>query len=151
MHIPCNVEPWRDFEYETNSFTSEFFMPKKDCYHDLRSVSYNRLGLLKTYWGISKAAIIRRAKDVDGISEATYRYLMIELGRKNERKNETGYVEIDEPKILSMVVDLLKKELGLSKADISKSLHLAVGDYCQIFDDNEGNIKPKLRFLKSAL
>ncbi len=151
MHIPCNVEPWREFELETNKFTSEFFMPKKECYHDLRTVSFNRLGILKTYWGISKAAIIRRAKDVDAIPEATYKYLMIELGRKNERKNETGYVEIDEPKILNMVIDLLKTELGQTKDEIAESLKLGVNDYCKIFDDNDGNIKPKLRFMKSAV
>ncbi len=42
------------------------------------------------------------------VRSTTLIYLMIELGRRGERKNETGYVEIDEPKTIGDVFTLVK-------------------------------------------
>lgn len=150
MHIPCDVEPWRDVEDEANNFASEFLMPKKDCNFDLYGLTYNKLGILKAYWCVSKAAIVRRAKTVNAINEATYRYLMVELGRRNERKSETGYVEIDEPKILKQVIELLRTELQYTTDVLANSMYLPVDDYVRLFDLSDEN-KPRLRKLKIAI
>ena len=133
-HIPCNLEPWRDYEGEADSGTSEFYMPAKEFTYDARNLSYAKLGELKSYWGVSKAAIIRRAKDLSLINANTYKYLMIELGRKGERKNEAGYVEIDSPKILATSIDLLKSERGYTNEHFANKVHLQVMDYCRFFD-----------------
>ena len=142
-HIPCDVEPWRDVESEANSFASEFLMPKKDCYFELQRLAFNKLTILKAYWGVSKAAIIYRAKSLDLITESTYKYLLIELGRRNERKVETGFVEIDEPKILGKVIELLKTELHQTNEQIADSVCLNINDFTQYFDDKKVvKIKP---------
>lgn len=150
MHIPCSIEPWRDFEYEANTFASEFLMPKKDCYRDLQNLSYNRLSILKSYWGVSKAFIIRRAKTVDLINESTYKYLMIELGRRNERKNETGYVDLDEPKVLNEIVKLLKMEFSLNNQEIADNLKLSLNDYINLFESSSIN-SFKIKLLRKSI
>lgn len=147
-HIPCDVEPWRDVENEANAFASEFLMPKRECYFELQGLSFNKLAVLKAYWGVSKAAIIMRAKNVGAINESTYKYLMIELGRRNERKNETGYVEIDEPKILPKIIELLKEELHQSETEIASTMYLSVADYSKYFENNP---TVKVRLLRSAV
>lgn len=147
-HIPCDVEPWRDVEAEANQFASEFLMPEKDCSFELQSVTFNKLTMLKAYWGISKAAIIRKAKTIHAISESTYTYLMVELGRRNERKNETGYVEIDEPKILGKVIELHKTELAKSTDEIAESVYLNTDDYVSYFEDSR---VVKIRSLRAAI
>jgi Zn-dependent peptidase ImmA (M78 family) len=148
LHIPCNVEPWRNVETEAHNFAGEFLIPKLDCRFDLQSLSFNKLSVLKAYWGVSKAAIIVRAKVLSLINEASYVYLMKELGRRNERKVEGGYVEIDDPKILKQVISLLKSELSYTEQDIAGSLFLTVQDYLKYFENKE---IVKVRLIKSAV
>ena len=150
LHIPCNVEPWRDVEEEANIFASEFLMPKKECFSELVGLTYNKLTLLKAFWGVSKAAIIRRAKTVGAISESTYSYLMIELGRRNERKNETGFVELDNPKILSEVKNLLKNELDYTDEILANAMSLQLEDYEKYFE-NRNLVKLKMIAFKHAI
>jgi Zn-dependent peptidase ImmA (M78 family)/DNA-binding XRE family transcriptional regulator len=135
-HIPCDIEPWRDFEKEANEGAAAFLMPEKDCINDLTKITYSNLSLLKAYWGVSKAVIIRRAKDLGKISESTYTYLMIELGRRNERKIENGFVEIDSPQIIKVSTDLIKKELNYSDEYLAASMNLHEQDYQTIFNTN---------------
>ncbi|UOE49814.1 XRE family transcriptional regulator [Mucilaginibacter sp. SMC90] len=150
MHIPCSIEPWRDFENEANAFASEFLMPHKDCYRDLQNLSYNKLAMLKSYWGVSKAFIIRRAKTIGLITESTYKYLMIELGRRNERKNETGFVDLDEPKVLNEIVNILKREFQYDNQEIADNLRLSIDDYVKLFDSSRNN-KFKIRSIKHSI
>lgn len=65
-------------------------MPKRDSFNDLQGITFNKLGLFKPYWGISKAAIIFRAKTLGVIDPSTYKYLMIELGRRKEESKYKG-------------------------------------------------------------
>lgn len=148
-HIPCDIEPWRNVEDEANAITSELYLPAKYIAHDLKDLTYSKLGLLKSYWGISKSALIRRAKDLDKIKAETYRYLNIELGRRNERIVETGYVEIDNPKILSTALNLLKSELGYSNKDLAKRIFLNLFDYTNYFESQKDS-NVKLKVLKNT-
>lgn len=142
LHIPFSIEPWRETEKEADLATSEFFIPKAYSYKDLQNLSYRKLGDLKSYWGISKAAIVRRAKELNYISKETYTYLNIELGRRGERKNETGYVEIDEPRTISAIIGLLKNELNYSDQDLADKMAISLVDYHNLFEgDNRNHIR----------
>ena len=145
-HIPCDVEPWRDYESEAFEGAAEFFMPAHECYKELQNLTYNKLSALKSYWGIAKSAIIRRAKELGCITKETYTYLNIELGRKGERKTETGYVEIDKPQIINTAIDLLKNQLGYTVDKLAETVCLSVADYNRFFESNSNN-QVKLRVL----
>lgn len=150
MHLPCDIEPWRDYEQEANAATSNFYLPKDACINEFRDLNYRKLGLLKSYWGVSKSAIVMRAKQLDLIDEGTYRYMYIELGRRGERVHESGYVDFDKPMILTTVVDLIKNELGLSPSDIAKAVKMNSSDYGRYFDPSQG-AQIKLRVVKSIV
>lgn len=139
-HLPCIVEPWRVPENEAYEGALEFYMPRSDCYRDLQNLSYKKLGVLKSYWGISKAAIVRHARNLECINQETYVYLNIELGRRGERKTETGYVEVDRPQILDTSIRLLKNELGLSIEELAEMASLSVSDYSRLFESNNSNV-----------
>jgi len=143
LHIPCDVEPWRDVENEANNFASEFLMPAKNCISDLTSLTYGKLGMIKSFWGVSKAFIIRRAKMLNKISESTYKYFMVELGRKGERKNETGFVEVDYPNILPESIMLIKAEYDYSESDFAKVVNLYEDDYTKYFNNEKKLLKLK--------
>ena len=149
IHIPCSIEPWRDFEDEANNFASEFLMPRHDCYRDLQGLTYNKLSIIKSYWGVSKAFIIRRAKTIGLITESTYKYLMIELGRRNERKNEIGHVDLDDPKIINEIINILKAEFQYDNKEIAENVKLSLDDYLMLFDSSKNNIK--IRSIKQSI
>jgi Zn-dependent peptidase ImmA (M78 family)/DNA-binding Xre family transcriptional regulator len=149
LHFPCDVEAWRDVENEANEFASEFLMPARDCYSELKNISFGKLGMIKAFWGVSKAFIIRRAKTIGTISEATYKYLMIELGRKNERKVETGYVDIDSPNIISDSLSIIKSELHYSDDDLANVVRLYPNDYYNYFEHDKKVVR--LRPMKKVV
>ena len=136
MHLPCDIEPWRDVEAEANTGTSNFYLPTKPMFEDLKELSYNKLGELKSYWGVSKAAIIRRAKDLGLISIETYKYLNEELGRRGEKPVEHGFVELEKPKIISTIINLLRNDAGYTVESLAKKVFLNVNDYSVFFEPN---------------
>ncbi len=138
-------------EAEANEFASEFLMPERDCGNDLDGITFNRLNMIKSFWGVSKAFIIRRAKTLDKISESTYKYFMIELGRKGERKNESGYVEIDLPNILLESLKLIKSELNLDSDDLAKVIKLNVSDYNDYFEQDRKVVRLKHQGFKQVI
>lgn len=135
MHIPFILENWRDEELEANQFASEFLMPETDCKAEFTRFKFIYLDDMKAYWGISKAAIIRRAYDLKVITKETYTYMIIELGRRGERKKERGFVAIDEPKLLSEIVNIFFKELGYNSTEVAKIVNLNERDFEEKFVD----------------
>lgn len=136
MHLPfSSIRNSDEVEQEANRFSSEFNMPTVECQVQFRNLRYNDLGMHKSYWKMSKAAIIRKAKDINVISEKTYSYLNIELSRRNERKNEIGSVSIDEPKLIPAMVKAHKNELGYSVQELSQILAISIKDFQRLFEN----------------
>ncbi|MDP4272694.1 MAG: XRE family transcriptional regulator [Bacteroidota bacterium] len=137
MHIPFVIDNFRNEEEEANSFSSEFNMPYLECRNDIINLKYNDLGKLKSYWKLSKAAIIVRAKQLKLITEEKYKYLMIELGRRGERKHESGLdVDIDEPTLIPQMIKIFKNNLNYNTEEISAILGLSISDFNMYFDNN---------------
>ena len=74
-----------DCEREADEFASEFLMPRNDIKQDLRDVTLPKLAELKKVWGTSMAALARRARDVEAITDTRYRALNIELSQSGYR------------------------------------------------------------------
>lgn len=79
-------------------------MPYLECRFDLQDLKYSRLDVLRTYWKVAKSAIIYRARELGAITDEKYKYLLIELSRRGERKKETVIVDIDEPTIMGRII-----------------------------------------------
>ena len=96
------------------------------------------LGMKKYYWKVSKAAIIYRAKELKCISEETAKYLYVTLGRYGERKNESGFVPIDSPKIVNKMVGLHISELNYSMEELSDIVGLMPDEInSELLSDNK--------------
>ena len=111
-------------ENEANRFSSEFLMPALGIQNSLIGLSLYDLAPLKKYWHTSKQSIIRRAKDLRGITDKKATYFMIELSRMGERKIEKTLVGIDKPVIFKNAYELHKKELKYSDKDLAKAFDL---------------------------
>lgn len=121
MHFPFRfqndfydrIKDERDDIYETEAdrFASEFLMPTSDIFQDLQGLTYSKLGLLKQYWNVSKASIVRKAKTLKCIDDKKYQFLMVELSRNGERKIETGGISFDDPQVFRKMIDINSNEL----------------------------------------
>lgn len=138
MHIPfIHFRDSDEIEREANQFSAEFNMPESECRPDLIRLKYSNLGHLKDYWKMSKAAIIYRAKEIGTINGNTYKYLIIELSRRGERKRETGIVFLDRPVIIKQIIDLYKEELGYSLDELTELMSISIGDFNKYFNRNQ--------------
>lgn len=142
MHIPFITMKDSDLiEKEANQFSSEFNMPTIDCRNDLINLKFNSLGHLKSYWKLSKASIIYKAKSIGSINESTYKYMVIELSRRGERKSESVNVSLDEPKIIKDVIAIHRNELNYSINELSQVLGISIKDYLEYFDNNRNTLR----------
>lgn len=134
MHITFDLDlDDKIIEAQADEFSSEFNMPFLDCYFDIQRLRIRDLDNLKSYWKLSKAAILRRALTAKTIDENRYKYYMIELSRTGERKLERGYVDLDKPTLLSQMIDMHLTSLHYTKNELADLLGLTIQDYNELF------------------
>lgn len=145
MHIPfsSDLDPYSDIELEANQFASEFLMPALEIKHDLIALKYKDLADLKNYWRVSKVALIKRAHTLGLINQSRYTTFMIEISRAGERKVENQDVDLDEPRILNLILKALQEQLDYSQESISQMLGMSSLDYGTFFKGSKQ--KAKLR------
>jgi Zn-dependent peptidase ImmA (M78 family)/DNA-binding XRE family transcriptional regulator len=124
----------KEVELEANRFASAFLMPSGSV--RTKAPRFPTLDVfikLKPHWKVSTAALIRRMKDLDLLTDWYYRNLMIELSKKYGRKNEPNAISQREAsKLLPMVFKALREE-EISKKDIADELCLFVNDLDALF------------------
>lgn len=119
-----NYRTQAEKENEANRFAAEFLMPAEVVQHQLRGMNLYDLAPLKKYWYTSKAALIKRAKDLKCIPENRARYFMIELSRMGERKVEKTLVSIDKPVLYRKAYDMHINTLNYTNEDLANAFSL---------------------------
>jgi len=95
-------------EREASSFASEFLMPKEAMLKEImRPVTLVNLLPLKMRWKVSIQALIRRAWDLELITQRQYKYLMQQMSMKGMRKKEPGKVPLEKPRMISQMAELI--------------------------------------------
>ncbi|MFE0458151.1 ImmA/IrrE family metallo-endopeptidase [Kitasatospora sp. NPDC058965] len=128
-HVLMHTQPGdpREQEQEADYFAAQFLMPYGSIRQDLKQgVDLPRLLELKARWGVSMAALIRRAFSLNIIKEWQYRKLMVEMSALGYRTNEPGLVPRETPHHLAQVVTRLEREHHL---DPIQAAHLAGLDH----------------------
>lgn len=108
-HLTMHTLPGDDQEREANIFAGEFLAPAAEirpALSNLTTSDFRRLMALKTEWGMSMAALIRRAHDIDTISDRQYREFQVRLGKLGWRTGEPGEVARETPTSVDKVIDL---------------------------------------------
>ncbi|MEQ1723268.1 MAG: XRE family transcriptional regulator [Pseudobdellovibrio sp.] len=119
-----------DFELErqANRFASAFLLPKdaflSECPTRFKLDSYIAL---KKRWGVSLAALVRRAYDLNRISEPTYRRVNILLNQYKGMEPEEPTFE--PPRIIQTCLNDLSSEhfsssMGLNESDMKSLIEL---------------------------
>uniref|UniRef100_A0AAU2VL43 XRE family transcriptional regulator n=1 Tax=Streptomyces sp. NBC_00008 TaxID=2903610 RepID=A0AAU2VL43_9ACTN len=135
-HLVMHREPGESRVQETQAdrFASEFLMPHEVILPELKpSIDVARLIDLKGRWGVSMAALIRRAMDLGVISEWQYRTLMVELSALGYRTNEPTTIRREIPRHLAQVVTRLEEQLHLSAIETAHLAGLGREEFHEIY------------------
>lgn len=87
-HLVMHVNPHEHVEDEAWEFAAEFMMPAAEIGKQLDRLNLDKLGKLKSEWGVSMQAILQRAKKLGKITESYHRFLWIQIGKCGYRINE---------------------------------------------------------------
>jgi Zn-dependent peptidase ImmA (M78 family)/transcriptional regulator with XRE-family HTH domain len=117
-------------ESQANRFASAFLMPRsyfvKECERALRG---NRLGWrvlaeIKRRWGVSKAAILYRGRQLGIFSDDQYRSGVIHLHRHGEaiREAEDDEFTSEQPEVVPEALKVLEKQCGMPRAVVAREM-----------------------------
>jgi Zn-dependent peptidase ImmA (M78 family)/DNA-binding XRE family transcriptional regulator len=126
-----------DREKEADEFAAEFTMPAKGIRHDFSAslITLERLGELKTQWGISIAALARRAFQLGFITQRRYRYLFQQLNSRGWRMQEPPQYDIpkEKPRSLRRMAEVLYG-VPLNYSKIATDINLTIDRVREILD-----------------
>jgi Zn-dependent peptidase ImmA (M78 family) len=142
-HIAMHIEPGSSSvqERHADEFAGEFLMPASSIRAGLRGgVDLNKLLSLKQQWGVSMAALARRALSLGVISDWQYRNLMIEMSALGYRTQEPGTIAAERPRRLRMLVSRLEHELGYSPQQVAELVGLLPDELHSLYSTNSSNV-----------
>lgn len=135
MHSDANPGS-NDLEIEADRFASAFLMPKDTFMRECpRHLDWDHFLELKKRWHVSLAALIRRAKDLGCLSEASYRRACI------ERNKKWGRMEPDEPapEKLTIIPEVVRRLLdeGHTVEDLASRIGIHANEFNELVGMNK--------------
>lgn len=95
-------------EREANAFASAFLLPRAPFLAECpRRLDWMRLRQMKQRWGVSLAALVRRAFDLGIYTEATYRRAYTILNQRGWRTHEPDELAMERPTLLARAAALV--------------------------------------------
>ncbi len=97
-------------EQDAHAFAAELLMPSSMLQHELEThLSLEGLAQLKLRWGVSIAALLRRAKDLGAIARRQYDRTVVALSARGWHKREPDQFDlpIEKPRALRQMAEAL--------------------------------------------
>ncbi|MFE0147847.1 ImmA/IrrE family metallo-endopeptidase [Nonomuraea sp. NPDC059007] len=139
MHPEPGATPQQ--ERQADEFASEFLMPAADIGGELSAgLDLPRLQALKRRWGVSMAALARKALTLAAISEWQYRNLMIEMSTLGYRTHEPGDIPRELPQTVPAAAQRLVAQHGLDRA--AETAGLLAEEFTRLYAPQPGSPDP---------
>ena len=119
-----------EIEDEAEKFAGELLTPEEAIREELTTpVTLSSLAELKARWGVSIAALIQRAFDLNIISVDQKKYLWKQITRQGWRVSEPVELEPERPRALRKMAELLygSKTGGINHSKLARDASLPVG------------------------
>jgi Zn-dependent peptidase ImmA (M78 family) len=111
-------------EAEANAFAGALLLPAEPFLSEFpRRLDWQALLVLKQRWGASLALLVRRAFDLQAISEATYRRAFQQLNQLDWRRIEPQEPSMERPSLIEKALKVLD-DAGLSRSQVAAELDL---------------------------
>lgn len=119
-------------ESQANRFASAFLMPRRyfaaECRAALRGTRLNWSALvdIKRRWGVSKAAILYRGRQLGVFSEEQYRSGVIGLTRRGEARGEVEdeQMPFEVPELIADSIQVLREAFGISRTSLAQEMRV---------------------------
>lgn len=149
-HVVMHESPNPDMEEQANQFASEFLLPERDVYVHLQDLDLVKLTVLKRYWKVSMAALLKRAEDLNAISPNRARYLWTQMSRAGYKTREPIELDVtgEKPQLLHEIIEAHTNELGYSEEDLQEILALNLDELEQQYLQDPS--QPYLRVIHPA-
>jgi Zn-dependent peptidase ImmA (M78 family)/transcriptional regulator with XRE-family HTH domain len=131
-HILLHVIPEDDQEKQADLFASEFLAPAEEIAPQLAGLTtrdFPRLIQLKAEWGMSIAALIRRAYDLDEITDRQYRQFQIRLNQLGWKQVEPGALPAETPSTLTRVMQVHLDDHDYSIDELAKTASMLTAPF----------------------
>jgi Zn-dependent peptidase ImmA (M78 family) len=112
-----------DAERQADEFASELLMSANVIRAQLSLMSLDRAAMMKPYWRVSMAALIRRARDLGCLSESGYRRLFTRMGQLGMRNPEPHPIADEEPSVLADLANIHLRHHGYTPAQLAQILN----------------------------
>lgn len=145
MHMetpPLSVEV---AEEQADAFASQFLMPEDEIKPMLYNLRMTTLAELKRRWNVSMRSLIRRARDLNVISQDTYRYFQMDFSRRKYNKVEPVSLPAETPSLIKSIIALYRDELNYDDEDLKNIMKLNEKDYKDWFFPVRSKIIPIFR------
>ena len=119
-------------ETQANRFASALLMPRStfanECRLAIRGTRLNWPGLsaLKLRWGVSKAAIIFRGRQLGMFSDEQAKAGYVGLHRHGEalKESEDHLIANEEPEVVSESLKVMREHFGVPQAAVAREMHV---------------------------
>lgn len=153
-HLVMHPVPGDDQERQADQFAAEFLAPAEEIAPLLAGLTtrdFPRLIELKSQWGISISALIRRALDLEIISDRQYRQFQIRLNQLGWRQIEPGAVAAEKPATLNRVITLHQSDHGYTQPELARAARMLPQGFVSVYNP-PGAEQPrtKLRLVKDG-
>jgi Zn-dependent peptidase ImmA (M78 family) len=119
-------------EMQANRFASAFLLPRITFANESRiairgsRLNWPGLSELKIRWGVSKAAIIFRGRQLGLFSDAQAKAGYVGLNRHGEaiQESEDHMVPAEEPEVVTESLKLMNSSLGVPQSAVARQMHV---------------------------
>jgi len=121
-------------ERQADEFASEFLMPAESIRADLARgrLDLPRLLRLKHDWGVSMAALLRRALTLGVVSDWQYRNLMVEMSALGYRTQEPGDLSRESPLLIPDLIARLRRR-GCRPGQLAAAVGLLEDEFTRLY------------------
>ena len=122
-------------ERQADEFASEFLMPASAVRAELKQsrMDLPQLLSLKQQWGVSMAALLRRAYTLGVVTEWQYRNLMVEMSALGYRTQEPGDLVRESPQLIPALVAGLRDDQGYRADQLAEAAGLLPDEFARFY------------------
>jgi Zn-dependent peptidase ImmA (M78 family)/DNA-binding XRE family transcriptional regulator len=128
-HALMHTQPTSDQESEADRFASEFLMPAEEIRPELARLTMPRLAELKERWKVSMQALIRRAYQLEVITQRQQRSFFMRFSQLGYRKQEPFPIPQEEPQLLQSIVEVHQTKHGYDAAELARSALMSEDEF----------------------
>ena len=120
----------RRVEEQAHKLGAAFLMPADAIRREFpQRFAWDRYFDLKDRWKVSLGALVRRARDLGVISEATYKRAIVQYSKNGWRSGEPGGLkQAEQPVLIPRALSMLEERLAIEQVAIASELCVQLAD-----------------------